>query len=151
MQTANYLFTYGTLMREFVTPMTDFLAQHTKFVGVAYMSGLLFDLGAYPAVVYIPAIEAKVQGNLFEICGEQEALFKTLDDYEGIGERFSPPYEYERAIVPVTLEGKEIESYTYLYHRPINFKRLIPSGSYLDVVNFNQFSASELMKIRKVL
>ena len=151
MQINNYLFTYGTLMQEFQTPVTDFLKQNTVFIGIAYAKGLLFDLGKYPALVHIPNIEAEVRGNLFKITGDSVDLFKILDDYEGIRERFPTPYEYVRAIIPVQYREQKMESYTYLYNLPINFKKLIPSGNYLDAVDFKLFSVNELMKVRKVV
>jgi gamma-glutamylcyclotransferase (GGCT)/AIG2-like uncharacterized protein YtfP len=114
-----YLFVYGTLMKKAGHPMHETLARYAAYVSDAVAEGVLYDLGAYPAM---REGEGIVQGELYRI-EDPVRLFRVLDRYEG--------REYERKKVRVTAPGREGEAWAYLYRKPLPPARRIRSGAYL--------------------
>ena|SRR5690606_35341209 len=127
----DYLFVYGTLMKTVNKDMSRFLHSNSDFIGNAYILGKLYDLEGYPGAVASDNTSERVYGNLFKI-KDTEAVFKVLDDYEGIGDGNLNDYEYVRTQVTAFLEdGTEINTWFYAYNFPIGTLQLIPSGRYL--------------------
>ena len=62
-----YLFVYGTLLRDIGHPMAEFLARQARFVGDAKMPGRLYDLGPYPGMREPENVDDWVHGELYEL------------------------------------------------------------------------------------
>jgi len=126
-----YLFVYGTLMKTVSNGMSRFLHSNSEFIGNAYIHGKLYDLEGYPGAVANSNPAERVYGHIFKI-KNTEAVFKVLDDYEGIGDGNPSDYEYVRTRVKAFLEhGTEVTTWFYAYNFPIHAFRLIASGHYL--------------------
>lgn len=126
---AQYLFIYGTLLKEFDNSVAKFLSAHSELVGNAYFHGLLFEIDNYPGAIYIPDIEHKVHGHLLKI-SHFDPVIQSLDDYEEIGRKFPEPHEYVRKLVRVIHQKCLFEAWTYLYNYGLNNKSWIASGHY---------------------
>ena len=113
------LFVYGTLMKKAGHPMHKTLARYATYLGEATAKGVLYDLGAYPAM---REGEGSVRGELYRV-EDAARLFKALDRYEG--------YEYARKKVVVTTPEGGKEAWAYLYKKPLPPTRRIRSGAYL--------------------
>ena len=111
----NFLFTYGTLLSVFDTPLTKRLKQESARVYNAWCPGQLIDLGLYPALLPVQDGDQWVQGQLYELF-EPAQTWEWLDEYEGLNE--SPPL-YERAITPVRTDQKVLLS-AWVYWRKEN-------------------------------
>ena len=127
----NYLIVYGTLRPDFTNLFADFLRQHSRYVGDAAFSGLLFDLGAYPGATYEPDGPTQVQGSVYDIADQKQMILAYLDDYEGVGEAFDEPNEYMRTVIPVRFNDALINCWVYLYNHTTDGKPVIQSGDYV--------------------
>lgn len=135
MNQVNYLFVYGTLMKNFNNEFATYIRDRCNYIGKGYFNGLLFDLGEYPGAIYIAELKKKVFGNVFEVTSSFTELIQKLDEYEEVGEQFDYPNEYRRDKVTIHLEDQSLECWAYLYNRDVNFKNLIISGDYLGHQN----------------
>lgn len=127
----DYLFVYGTLMKTVSNGMSRFLHAHAEFIGNAYIHGKLYDLEGYPGAVAGNTPSERVYGNLFKI-KDTEAVFKVLDDYEGIGDGNPTDYEYVRTHVTAFLEnGNKVSTWFYAYNFATDELHLIASGRYM--------------------
>ncbi|WP_100614735.1 gamma-glutamylcyclotransferase family protein [Confluentibacter citreus] len=127
----DYLFVYGTLMKTLSNGMSRFLHSNSEFIGNAYIYGKLYDLKGYPGAVVSNNPSEHVYGHVFKI-KDTKAVFKVLDDYEGIGDGKPSDYEYLRTKVTVYFEnGTEVIAWFYAYNFPTDALRLIASGRYL--------------------
>ncbi|WP_111307018.1 gamma-glutamylcyclotransferase family protein [Confluentibacter sediminis] len=127
-----FLFVYGTLMHTANNGVSRFLRAHSEFVGDAYIYGRLYDLGDYPGAVPSGDASERVYGHVFKVM-DADAVFKVLDDYEGIGDGDPHVYAYVRRSVTAYLgDGTEVSTWFYAYHFPTDALRLIPSGRYLN-------------------
>ena len=127
------LFVYGTLMIGVESRMAGLLQRNSKWLGSAYISGELFDLGRYPGAQWIHEHPGRVYGQVFTL-EDPEFLMPYLDEYEGIDPQLPEAGEYVRKLVPAVLEdtGQSID--TWLYHYNLSTDQLvrIESGRYLD-------------------
>lgn len=97
-----YIFVYGTLLSSYkpdathspMSPPDALTSAGEKFSHAVLYDFKMFDVGAYPCVV--PFKGALVLGELFQF--EHENVLRTLDEYEGIGDDCSQPYEYRREV-----------------------------------------------------
>jgi gamma-glutamylcyclotransferase (GGCT)/AIG2-like uncharacterized protein YtfP len=126
------LFVYGTLRQDSDATMARFLRAQSDWLGAATLSGLLYDLGAYPGAVYVPEAATRVRGDLFWL-HRAEWTLERLDAYEGMDDPTNPTPqdEYVRKMVPVLHRGELQMSWAYLYQLPTSGLRVIPSGDYL--------------------
>jgi gamma-glutamylcyclotransferase (GGCT)/AIG2-like uncharacterized protein YtfP len=100
------LFVYGTLRRGSNNYYAELLAKTASHLGEGAVSGRLYRVTHYPALVKAKADHERVKGDLFE--GITAELWALLDDYEGDA--------YSREIVDVTMEdGRALQSYVYRY------------------------------------
>ena len=119
------------------TGPSGILIQKAKLIGPGKINGQLFDLGAYPGLVYIAEGKTKVQGQIFELDQVVDTL-SFLDAYEGFDPHHPQQGEYIRKICPVSNELGEIYyCQTYIYQGDLNGKILIPSGDYSAFVRSN--------------
>lgn len=108
---AQYLFVYGTLMKD--QPASHMLKGCEclgKFILKDYA---LYDLGAYPGVV--PEAGETTVGEVYEI---REEDFEKLDAYEGNG------ILYIRRQLPVESSGRIIDAWVYVYQHSTGEKLL---------------------------
>lgn len=122
-----YLFTYGTLRREFSNSFAQQLRQKALWCGKASLTGQLYDLGQYPTAVFEAAQTQLVHGEVWLLTdfGPTIAL---LDDYEGTND---PTPEYVRVLVPVHLKnGETLLCWAYQYNFSVSGLPLIAHGDY---------------------
>ena len=79
------------------------------------MTGRVFDLGAYPGAIFLENSDKYVTGHVFKM-HRPELVLSVLDEYEGVGERFTKPNEYVREERPVLIEQEVLKCWVYLYN-----------------------------------
>jgi gamma-glutamylcyclotransferase (GGCT)/AIG2-like uncharacterized protein YtfP len=124
-----YLFVYGTLLREIGHEVIQTIAANLKFGDCGHLSGELYDLGAYPALVEASSDADTVKGEVY-IVTDAHRVFDMLDEYEGVNDE--PPL-YSRELKTVVLDnGGEVESWVYIYQQPLsaNNKKIL-NGDYI--------------------
>ncbi|MBM4184584.1 MAG: gamma-glutamylcyclotransferase [Gemmatimonadetes bacterium] len=123
------VFVYGTLRKDARGSVQNALTRDWIFEGYGRVAAELFDFGAYPGAV--PRAGVSVRGELYRLPDPRESL-TLLDHYEGCGPEHTPPYEFERELVEVTLEdGGSREAWVYWY-RPEPRGRKLASGDYVE-------------------
>ncbi|GAA4951256.1 gamma-glutamylcyclotransferase [Algibacter agarivorans] len=128
---SNYLFVYGTLLKDLDNDMSKFLNVHARLVGKGYFYGQLFQVSWFPGAIESTNTSEKVYGSIFNV-KDFETLFKVLDDYEGVGENQPKPNLYTRELVTAFLQdGSELETWVYLYNLPTEHLKQIISGDFL--------------------
>lgn len=125
-----YLFIYGTLLKDINSKMSLYLNKNADFYSKGYFHGKLYNIEKYPGAIVSDDYKDKVYGNIFKL--KNIDIFKILDEYEGIGDNFSHPNEYVRNKIKVHSNNEEIESWIYLYNKPIDYFSIIESGDYLS-------------------
>ena len=136
------LFVYGTLRQEerrlikpdrFDIPAfrrnayieTGSILDHAPFIGFATTSGILFDVGRYPAMIQG---DGSVFGEVYQV--HPEGL-RMIDLLEGFEEDHPEKSHYLRMETKVLLKGtKSIQSHAYFYNEEIKDLPLILSGDY---------------------
>ena len=125
-----YLFVYGTLRRDAGHPSHGLLAQGAQLIGLARMTGRLYEVADYPGAVFSAGEGEQVVGELYRLL-EPEVVLPALDDYEEAGEVYPQPREYRREWTTVEMEnGIKVEAWCYLYNRPTAGLRRIPGGDW---------------------
>lgn len=128
---SQYLFVYGTLLKDFDSYMSKFLNKNSEFIGAGYFYGRLYQISWYPGAVLSDVTTEKVFGHLFKIYNEDKT-FQILDDYEGIGETTEHPNEYKRELIKTYLDSNDIlNTWVYTYNLSTTHLKLITSGNYL--------------------
>ena len=118
-----YLFVYGTLLRQSQSPMSALLLSNSRILDKAVIRGSLFDIGDYPGLVLAEKSKSKVMGEVFNL-NNPDALFKKLDDYEGS--------EYRRVKAAIKLEsGESLQAWVYEFSLPTDSYSRIESGDYM--------------------
>lgn len=129
---SEYLFVYGTLLKDFDSYMSKFLNKHSEFIGNAYFTGRLYDLGWYPGAVASDNPSERVYGNVFKLKNTDE-VFKVLDDYEGVGNTSTYHNEYKRELINAYLDdGERLKIWVYIYNASTKDLKRIFSGNYMD-------------------
>ncbi len=117
MDTEPLLFVYGTLMRGF--PLHALLEGRADFVGAGEVSGLLFDLGRYPAA--LPDGGGVIRGEVYRL--KDSRFWLALDSAEGS--------QYHRGEVGVRLAGgRQVTACIYWYVKPVGQAVPVPGGDY---------------------
>lgn len=111
-----FIFVYGTLKRGHENPVAQHFHSHAAWIGEGKFSGVIKDLGEYPGAIFDPSAMSFVHGEIFKM-NDPFSLLKVLDQYEGIGPDFLQPHEYIRTTCPVTMDGKTIDCWVYLFNR----------------------------------
>lgn len=125
------LFVYGTLKQASSHPLARRLQNQSVYIGPGWMSGKLYLIGSYPGAVPSDGPHDKVFGEAVRLTNPARS-FAWMDPYEGCGEGALEPHDYERIIVPVTLQsGLMLDSWVYVYRLPVSRARLIPAGRFL--------------------
>ena len=129
--TDDLLFVYGTLKRGARNAMAGRLARTAVFVGAATYQGKLYLVDDYPGAVPSRNVADRVRGEVWRLREPAEMLAE-LDEYEGCGQSFSPPTEYERRVEQVTLNnGEPLAAWIYLYRHSTDGLRRIESGVFV--------------------
>ena len=124
------VFFYGTLMTPFNRAARRRVDDDLAYAGRGSISGLLFDLGIYPAAV--PAADSQVWGEVFEM-SHPTIVLQALDELEGFRAAEPESSLYTRMLTPVTLEdGRVVEAWAYFYNAPLGRAERIYSGDYLE-------------------
>lgn len=131
---SDYLFVYGTLLKDFESYMSKFLEKNSEFIGTGYFNGKLFEISWYPGAVLSSVPTDKVFGHIFKILNK-EKTFQILDNYEGMRDTSEHPNEYKRELIDSYFDSNEpIKTWVYVYIRSIENLKLISSGNYLNRV-----------------
>jgi len=124
------LFVYGTLRRESENAFARTLAGEATFVGRGRTQGRLYAIESYPGMISSSNPGEWVTGEVYRLHSPERTL-ATLDEYEGCGPHDAPPYEFERVLAEVMLDGGgRVRCWTYLYRRPPLEQHSIHSGDY---------------------
>src|SRR5260370_27226608 len=119
------------LMRGFDHPMARLLSRNAEFLGDARCQGRLYLVKHYPGLVSSDDPAEIVFGELYGLRAPNE-LLREFDMYEACGEAFAEPTQYIRQMLPVTLNGKMEEAWTYLYNWPVAQLPRIASGRFME-------------------
>jgi gamma-glutamylcyclotransferase (GGCT)/AIG2-like uncharacterized protein YtfP len=119
----DHLAFYGTL-RDFALRMRLHVEGSLAPRGMCRIPGLLYDLGAYPALMTSGI--AVVHGELFKILDPR--VLKTIDVYEGGGTREDSASIFVRRAVP--LVEPRLLAWVYYFNGPPQ-GRLIASGDWM--------------------
>jgi gamma-glutamylcyclotransferase (GGCT)/AIG2-like uncharacterized protein YtfP len=126
-----HLFVYGTLLSGDLTDFAVFLQQNSRLVGRGSFAGKLYDVGSFPAALWLPDSVNRVHGSLYEL-HNPELVFAMLDPYEGIDPKSEEEDLYARVLVPITLEnGATVAGFVYLFRWPVERLTWIEDGDYL--------------------
>jgi gamma-glutamylcyclotransferase (GGCT)/AIG2-like uncharacterized protein YtfP len=125
-----YLFVYGTLMQAYDHPMARLLSEQAERIGEGSCCGQLFQIKHYPGLIASSDVNDRVFGELFRL-RETKTLLAKLDDYEGCGPSAPQPTLYIRVVRPITLPDRTVDSWVYLYNRPVTGLERILSGRFL--------------------
>lgn len=107
--------------------MSGFLDSNSQFAGEAWLPGLLYDLGQYPGLSYIPESKEAVWGEIF-VMENTTFVLEILDGYEGIFGKESD--EYRRRLLPVFKEEEVLDCWVYEWAQFIPDLPIIPAGRY---------------------
>ncbi len=132
MESDNYLFVYGTLMKATGNKMYRLLAGNSDFLDDGYFQGKLYLVDYYPGVIDSTSPEDIVKGEIYLLKKPNETLNK-LDLYEECGPSFDQPTEYIREKRDITLKsGKTLKAWVYIYNYPVQGLKLLKSGDFLN-------------------
>lgn len=124
---SNYLFVYGTLLKDAENPMSLYLNDHSDYLGEGYMSGELYKVDFYPGAVYIPSTGKKVFGEIYQL-REVNSVLEVLDTYEDFDPAAPEQSLFVREIVPVYHNGQQVKVWVYLYNHPVENFQKVESG-----------------------
>lgn len=128
-----YLFLYGTLMRDFPeNPFRLLLERNTSYVGEAYTYGKLFLVDYYPALVSNSSLENhKVYGEVVRIEGNS-SLLKQLDEYEDYFPENEIHSLYIRKLTECFLISSEesIHCNAYYYNKSVENLKFLRFGRF---------------------
>lgn len=123
------LFVYGTLRRGCDNDQARRLAAESEWLGRARLTGRLYRVDAYPALVPEEGEGGggeQVTGDLVRL-RDPAATLAWIDAYEETGAGFSEPWEYRRGAVIVDCAGDGRRAWTYIYNRPAaGLERITP-------------------------
>lgn len=132
------LFAYGTLLAGAKHRISAHLREMSRPMGHATFQGRLYIVtdpddptNAYPAALPSADPADVVHGELYQITGDAERLYKLLDRFEGCWPDWPQPYEYLRREISVVRDGGEtIQATAYLYTWDVSRARHVPAGRY---------------------
>ena len=125
-----YIFVYGTLRRDCGNDLHRLIARNSDYVGMASYQGQMFQVAEYPGIIPSANPADKVVGELY-LLSNTVKLLNVLDEYEEYETDRPEESLFIREQVEVTLKGKKITTYAYIYNRPTDPKTRIASGDYM--------------------
>jgi len=126
------IFVYGTLLPGLCR---HYAMQGSRSLGRGTITGLLYDLGPYPAVVHGAG---NVRGEVFEV---DATVLAVLDEIEAFyPDAPEDKSEYLREEVVVQMDGAEVtlSAWFYRFNQSIAGKHRIEHGDYLRFLDGNQ-------------
>lgn len=128
-----HIFTYGSLMSTAVADVgreeRRLLAASARLLGPASISGLLFDVGPYPAAVLTSTGRERIHGEVWRLPARRRWMLDLLDRYEGCAPGSPVPHAYVRRRVHVaTGDGGTVAVWMYLWNRPLGSMPRIDGG-----------------------
>lgn len=130
---SNYLFVYGTLLKDLENEMSKFLKRHADFTGKAYLYGMLYQVSWYPGLVLSDDDSQRVYGHVFKL-HDTEMVLRVLDDYEGVSDAYPQPHQYKRALTTVFIaDGTKQDAWVYIYNHSTARLKQITSGNFLNM------------------
>ena len=123
------VFVYGTLRRG---GSNAFRMDGAEFVGKGTVEGFLHAVSWYPGLV-LGGDCGRVIGELYRVGAEQ---LRALDEFEGLSANEIEGAEYRRVRVEVIPDGSgdTLTAWTYEWLGPVDERKLVWSGDWLDVV-----------------
>jgi gamma-glutamylcyclotransferase (GGCT)/AIG2-like uncharacterized protein YtfP len=123
----DYLFVYGTLLKQIDHKVLQPLQQCLKFKDNGFLKGELYNLGDYPGYIEKAGLSEYVRGEVYLVT-DPEKVFTVLDEYEG--------KEYSREKKLVRLDNnKKIRCWVYVYRlKPTPEHEKIMSGDYIAFI-----------------
>lgn len=118
-----YLFLYGSLMRELGAMNALSAGSHLQFVREARIPGQLYDLGEYPGLV--PG-QGQVIGEVYKVSSPQ--VWSILDPYEDYFSENETDSLYLRRQVEL-IDGTGLV-WTYIYNRSVGDSPRIDDGDW---------------------
>lgn len=123
---SDFLFVYGTLLPGQAPASMREVCDRMQSLGGASVTGILYDLGAYPGVV-IGSTGRTVRGEVIEV--DCEDTWRRLDRYEGCPQPNGEDGLFRRVKTVAALEsGESIECWVYVYNRALRRARVVESG-----------------------
>ncbi len=129
-----YLFVYGTLLRELASPMHSLLTSFAEYVGETEIQGQLYEVDQYPGLILSKNSEDKVQVEVYRL-KNPDTVIQRLDDYEGCSPLFPEPHEFRRIKTKVLLKKNQtVSGWVYIFNLSIQGLVRIESGNYAEFV-----------------
>ena len=129
---SDYLFIYGLLQNGFDNPFSKLVKDNSRTLGRGFVHGRLHEINGYPGLKLLNDSQEKVLGTLVQLL--DQSILQQLDLFEGIGGSYTPPFEYRREIISVTLNNQLFLAWAYLYNWDVTKHKRIPGGDYLKFV-----------------
>ena len=146
MKSSQYLFCYGTLLRDTAPQSMASLCRRLPRLAAASVRGSLYDLGSYPGLILATDELADehddvVRGEVVVVQSASDWL--RLDAYEGVDRGRPERSLYNRLRTTATTDaGDKIECWVYVYNRALKHAAKIDSGCWRTYLNDgNEFVA----------
>jgi gamma-glutamylcyclotransferase (GGCT)/AIG2-like uncharacterized protein YtfP len=122
---SDYLFIYGTLLRDAAPPSVAGLLRRLRRIGAATVPGTLYDFERYPGIVL--SGDGVVRGEIVAVpCA---ATWMRLDAYEGFDNARPQRSLFRRELCMATGEsGQLLPCWTYVYNRDVRDAARIDGG-----------------------
>jgi gamma-glutamylcyclotransferase (GGCT)/AIG2-like uncharacterized protein YtfP len=127
------IFVYGTLLPGLCR---HYAMQGSRSLGRGTITGLLYDLGPYPAVVHGAG---KVWGEVFEVDATVLAALDAIEAFYSDAPADKSEYIREEASVCLVETNTSISAWFYRFNRSIAGKRHIEHGDYLKFLDETGF------------
>ncbi len=132
-----YIFTYGTLMSTCTGEQgqreRSLLARTAQSLGSAAIRGRLFEAGLCPAGIRDAGPLDRIQGEVWELSSDQQAVLSALDDYEGCGPLSPDPAPYRRTrIRPRLADGRRVTAWMYVWSLPTDNLTPVADGRWQE-------------------
>lgn len=115
--------------------MAGELEKQASYVGPAALTGRLFRIDWYPALITDSAPEKNypVRGDVYQLPEDPQELLRTFDAYESYDPANPDQSEYTREKRPVQMlsDGETVEAWVYLYRPPLTTKAEVTDGDWL--------------------
>lgn len=130
MNSGQYLFCYGTLLRDTAPQSVAALCRRLPRLAAASVAGALYDLGSYPGLVLAGAgddDQATVRGEIVVVQCASDWL--RLDAYEGVDRGQPGRSLYNRLRTTATTDaGEKVQCWVYVFNRDVTHAAKIDSG-----------------------
>ncbi len=125
-----YLFVYGTLMKEANHPLGNLIRHEGEFMGRALIKGKLFLIDYYPGVVHSTSTHDHVIGEVYALKNPTKVL-AALDEYEEYDPFDNENSEFVRRKIHAKLDaGSKVSVWAYFYNLPTTGLKEILSGDF---------------------